>query len=64
MGGVGLALLAEYLANRLRGPEEVERLLRLPSLGTVPESLQLEAYEHSAFPGRRTTEDHPLHEQQ
>jgi capsular exopolysaccharide synthesis family protein len=43
MGGVGLALLAEYLDNRLRGPEEVERLLRLPSLGTVPESLQLEA---------------------
>jgi capsular exopolysaccharide synthesis family protein len=37
MGGIGLAFLAEYLDSRLRGPQEVERYLRLASLGLVPD---------------------------
>ena len=37
MGGVGLAFLAEYLDSRLRSPQEVERYLRLASLGVVPD---------------------------
>jgi len=35
--GVGLAFLQEYLDNTLKTPDEVERLLRLPSLGLLPD---------------------------
>ena len=35
-GGIAAALLLEYLDNTLKNPEEVERYLRLPSLGIVP----------------------------
>ncbi len=34
--GVGLAFLQEYLDNTLKTPDEVESLLRLPSLGVLP----------------------------
>jgi succinoglycan biosynthesis transport protein ExoP len=34
--GVGLAFFQEYLDNTLKSPDEVEALLRLPSLGVVP----------------------------
>ncbi len=34
--GVGLAFFQEYLDNTLKTPEEVERLVRLPSLGVIP----------------------------
>ena len=34
--GIGLAYFLEYLDNTLKTPEEVERVLRLPSLGVVP----------------------------
>ena len=34
--GVGLALLQEYMDDTLKGPDEVENLLRLPSLGSLP----------------------------
>jgi polysaccharide biosynthesis transport protein len=34
--GVGLAFLQEYLDNTLKTPDEVESLLRLPSLGLIP----------------------------
>ena len=35
--GIGLALFQEYLDNTLKTADEVERLLRLPSLGLLPE---------------------------
>ena len=35
--GVGLALFQEYLDNTLKTADEVERLLRLPSLGLLPD---------------------------
>jgi len=35
-GGVGLCFLLEYLDNTIKGPEDVERLAGLPSLGVVP----------------------------
>jgi succinoglycan biosynthesis transport protein ExoP len=44
MGGVGLALFFEYLDNTdhtLKTSEEVERYLRLPNLGVVPDFLSL-----------------------
>ncbi len=34
--GVGLAFFLEYLDNTVKTPEEVERLIRLPSFGMVP----------------------------
>jgi capsular exopolysaccharide synthesis family protein len=43
MGGVGFAFLAEYLDNRLRGPQDVERHLGLASLGVVPDFAPAEA---------------------
>jgi capsular exopolysaccharide synthesis family protein len=36
-GGVGLAFFVEYLNNTLRTSQEVERYLRLPSLGMIPD---------------------------
>jgi capsular exopolysaccharide synthesis family protein len=35
--GIGLALFQEYLDNTLKTADEVERLLRLPSLGLLPD---------------------------
>jgi polysaccharide biosynthesis transport protein len=34
--GVGLALFQDYLDNTLKTPDEVESLLRMPSLGVLP----------------------------
>ena len=36
VGGVGLALLREYLDNTVKTPDDVEALARLPSLAVVP----------------------------
>jgi succinoglycan biosynthesis transport protein ExoP len=36
VGGVGLAFLLEYLDTSIRGPREVEAVLRVPTLGLVP----------------------------
>jgi succinoglycan biosynthesis transport protein ExoP len=37
VGGVGLALMREYLDNTVKTPDDVERLARLPSLAVVPQ---------------------------
>jgi succinoglycan biosynthesis transport protein ExoP len=34
--GIGMAFFLEYLDRSLRGPEQVERVLRLPALGVIP----------------------------
>jgi capsular exopolysaccharide synthesis family protein len=36
VGGVGLALLREYLDNTVKTPDDVENLVRLPALAVVP----------------------------
>ncbi len=36
IGGVGLALLREYLDNTVKTPDDIERLAQLPSLAVVP----------------------------
>jgi capsular exopolysaccharide synthesis family protein len=36
VGGIGLALLREYLDNTVKTPDDVENLARLPSLAVVP----------------------------
>ena len=37
VGGVGLALLREYLDNTVKTPDDIETLVRLPSLAVVPQ---------------------------
>jgi capsular exopolysaccharide synthesis family protein len=37
VGGIGLALIREYLDNTVKNPDDVESLSRLPSLAVVPE---------------------------
>jgi succinoglycan biosynthesis transport protein ExoP len=36
VGGIGLALLREYMDNTVKSPDDVETLARLPSLAVVP----------------------------
>jgi capsular exopolysaccharide synthesis family protein len=36
LGGVGLVIFAESIDNRLRTPEQAERLLGVPALGAIP----------------------------
>jgi capsular exopolysaccharide synthesis family protein len=36
IGGVALAFAADYLDNTIKGPEDVEKLVGLPSLGIIP----------------------------
>jgi succinoglycan biosynthesis transport protein ExoP len=36
VGGIGLALLREYLDNTIKTPDDIESLARLPSLAVVP----------------------------
>jgi polysaccharide biosynthesis transport protein len=36
IGGIGLALLREYLDNTIKTPDDIETLARLPSLAVVP----------------------------
>ncbi|MBN1272583.1 MAG: polysaccharide biosynthesis tyrosine autokinase [Candidatus Aminicenantes bacterium] len=35
-GGIGLCFLLEYLDNSIKGPDDVEKLAGLPSLGIIP----------------------------
>src|SRR5438309_4549261 len=37
VGGIGLALMREYLDNTVKNPDDVESLARLPSLAVVPQ---------------------------
>jgi capsular exopolysaccharide synthesis family protein len=37
VGGIGLALLREYLDNTVKTPDDIEKLARLPSLAVVPQ---------------------------
>jgi polysaccharide biosynthesis transport protein len=37
IGGMGLALIREYLDNTVKTPDDIETLARLPSLAVVPE---------------------------
>jgi polysaccharide biosynthesis transport protein len=37
IGGIGLALMREYLDNTVKTPDDIESLARLPSLAVVPE---------------------------
>jgi len=36
VGGIGLALLREYMDNTVKSPDDIEALVRLPSLAVVP----------------------------
>ncbi len=36
LGGVGLCFVMEYMDNSVKGPEDVEKLTNLPSMGVIP----------------------------
>jgi len=36
VGGIGLALLREYMDNTVKTPDDVESMARLPTLAVVP----------------------------
>src|SRR5258708_20527696 len=36
VGGIGLALLREYMDNTVKSPDDIETLAHLPSLAVVP----------------------------
>ena len=42
LGGIGLALLREYLDNTVKTPDDIETLARLPSLAVVPALVQFQ----------------------
>jgi len=44
VGGVGLALLREYLDNAVKTPDDIETLSRLPSLAVVPAFVTLNGH--------------------
>jgi capsular exopolysaccharide synthesis family protein len=47
VGGIGLAILREYMDNTVKTPDDVETLARLPSLAVVP------AFEENSADARR-----------
>ena len=49
VGGIGLAILREYMDNTVKTPDDIETLARLPSLAVVPE------FQDSQRDGRRKT---------
>jgi succinoglycan biosynthesis transport protein ExoP len=52
VGGIGLALMREYMDNTVKTPDDVETLSRLPSLAVVP---QFEATNGNGAGGKRST---------
>jgi capsular exopolysaccharide synthesis family protein len=60
--GIGLAFFFEYLDNTVKTSEEVEQLLRLPSLGMVPEissERRKRLEKGSSYPVELITHGHP-----
>ena len=50
VGGIGLALMREYMDNTVKTPDDIETLARLPSLAVVP---QFEATDGNGAGGRQ-----------
>jgi succinoglycan biosynthesis transport protein ExoP len=50
VGGIGLALMREYMDNTVKTPDDIETLVRLPSLAVVP---QFEATDENGASGRQ-----------
>jgi polysaccharide biosynthesis transport protein len=50
VGGIGLALIREYMDNTVKTPDDIETLARLPSLAVVP---QFEATDGNGARGRQ-----------
>jgi polysaccharide biosynthesis transport protein len=55
--GLGLAFFQEYLDNSLKSPDDVSRLLKLPTLGTIPNLQSLSeknAYGYGEIDAKKT----------
>jgi len=60
VGGIGLALMREYLDNTVKTPDDIERLARLPSLAVVPQFTDSNG--HAKKPGLLKSFDSNGHE--
>jgi polysaccharide biosynthesis transport protein len=49
IGGIGLALLREYMDNTVKTPDDIETLARLPSLAVVPSLSNSSGKRHGRF---------------
>ena len=49
VGGVGLALLREFMDNTIKTPDDVEMIARLPSLAVVPAFTSGNGHNHGRF---------------
>jgi succinoglycan biosynthesis transport protein ExoP len=56
LGGIGLAFFREFVDDRLKSSEQIERELRLPSLALVPDFEKLSHTGYGYGYGRRTLE--------
>ena len=57
VGGVGLALLREYLDNTVKSPDDIETLARLPSLAVVPQFANANGRLNGALTGSNGSHD-------
>jgi len=49
LGGIGLALVREYMDNTVKTPDDIETLARLPSLAVVPAMANSNGKRHGRF---------------
>ena len=53
LGGIGLAFVLHHLDSTLKTPEDIERFLRLPTLGVVPDIRRLDRQVYGAGNAKR-----------
>jgi polysaccharide biosynthesis transport protein len=58
--GIGLAFFQEYLDNSLKSPDDVQRFLRVPSLGTIPNMQSLAKGRPHAYSSYRSSPREPV----
>ncbi|HLP48103.1 MAG TPA: polysaccharide biosynthesis tyrosine autokinase, partial [Candidatus Kapabacteria bacterium] len=57
-GGLGLVFLLDWLDKTIKTPEQVEKILKLPSLGFIPAIGAHSSYAYSQYPGKNENPGH------
>src|SRR5262249_43961656 len=58
--GIGLAFFQEYLDSSLKSPDDVQRFLKVPSLGTVPNMQSLTKGRPYAYSSNKSSSGEPV----
>src|SRR5262249_18895756 len=58
--GIGLAFFQEYLDSSLKSPEDVQRFLQVPSLGTIPNMQSLAKGRAHAYSSNKSLHREPV----